>query len=392
MKKQTTQELKASFSAPSFENFADDLTLLRKEINQAIGLEDFKHLKYVEKWGKAASVIGYLSAWICPNPFSAIAMSYGNLSRWMIAHHILHGGYDRVPGIPERYTSKGFAKGLRRFIDWPDWMMPEAWNYEHNVLHHYNTGEEADPDLVEANFSNIHESTLPFFLRYLLIGGFMLTWKASYYAPNTLHHLDLLAEKNRDKAAKKKSSAYERPGYLHNLNPFIKKNSRLWTHCYLPYAALRFGLTPVLFLPLGTWAYLSVLANSLFAELLTNLHSFVVIVPNHSGDDLYRFDGPPQAKGEFAARQVLGSVNFACGTDRIDMLHGWLNYQIEHHIWPDLPMLKYQQYQSQVQAICQKHGIPYLQENVWKRLKTTVAISVGKTKMLRTASLIETAI
>ena len=35
-------------------------------------------------------------------------------------------------------------------------------------------------------------------------------------------------------------------------------------------------------------------------------------------------------------RQVLGSTNFRTGGDVNDFLHGWLNYQIEHHLWPDL--------------------------------------------------------
>ena len=30
-------------------------------------------------------------------------------------------------------------------------MLPEAWNVEHNNLHHYRTGEPGDPDLVERN-------------------------------------------------------------------------------------------------------------------------------------------------------------------------------------------------------------------------------------------------
>jgi hypothetical protein len=30
------------------------------------------------------------------------------------------------------------------------------------------------------------------------------------------------------------------------------------------------------------------------------------------------------------------------GSDANDFLHGWLNYQIEHHMFPDLSMLSYQ--------------------------------------------------
>ncbi len=70
----------------------------------------------------------------------------GNVNRWTnIAHPVLHRGYDKIPGIPARYTSKGFAQGFRRWLDWADWMDPAAWNHEHNRLHHYNLGEAADP-------------------------------------------------------------------------------------------------------------------------------------------------------------------------------------------------------------------------------------------------------
>ena len=90
------------------------------------------------------------------------------------------------------------------------------------------------------------------------------------------------------------------------------------------------------------------------AELLTNAHSFLVIVTNHAGDDLYRFDKHCTARsGTFYLRQIISSVNFRTGNgvgkhphgflaDLNDFHHGWLNYQIEHHVWPDLSMLSYQ--------------------------------------------------
>ena len=68
----------------------------------------------------------------------------------MIAHHTCHGGYNRVDA--GRYHSRGFALGLlNRCVDWLDWMMPEAWNIEHNRLHHYRLNELKDPDLVQRN-------------------------------------------------------------------------------------------------------------------------------------------------------------------------------------------------------------------------------------------------
>jgi hypothetical protein len=34
-----------------------------------------------------------------------------------------------------------------------------------------------------------------------------------------------------------------------------------------------------------------------------------------------------------------------------------------------------------VKAICEKHGVPYVQENVFRRVKKLVDIMVGKTSM-----------
>jgi len=66
-------------------------------------------------------------------------------------------------------------------------------------------------------------------------------------------------------------------------------------------------------------------------------------------------------------------------------MYGWLNYQIEHHLWPDLPLSQYQKLQPQVKALCERHGIPYCQDSVFKRLLKAVDIMVGKTSMLKPA-------
>ena len=77
-------------------------------------------------------------------------------------------------------------------------------------------------------------------------------------------------------------------------------------------------------MPLGTWAATSVLINSLLAEWLTNLHSFLIITTNHAGDDMYAFETPvTRGKGEFYFRQVVGSTNFRTGSDLNDFLHGF---------------------------------------------------------------------
>merc|ERR1719183_3323933 len=78
------------------------------------------------------------------------------------------------------------------------------------------------------------------------------------------------------------------------------------------------------------------------------------------------------------ARNVHGFT-----ADVNDFLHGWLNYQIEHHCWPQLSMLSYQKAAPQLRAICEKHGVPYVQESVFTRLKRTADVMIGKDDMRR---------
>jgi fatty acid desaturase len=109
-----------------------------------------------------------------------------------------------------------------------------------------------------------------------------------------------------------------------------------------------------------------------------------MIVPNHAGEDLCRFDGRlKNGKGEFYLRQILGSANYRCGGDGNDLLHGWLNYQIEHHVWPDLTLLQYQRAQPRLKALCARYGVPYAQESVFRRFRKMVAIALGARKMKR---------
>lgn len=350
------------------EAFFRELRQIRVETEAELGEEDTQHLRKIERWGRIATAIGLGTAWI-PNPLSMAALAVGRGTRWFVMHHIAHRGYDRVPGIPSRYTSRVFARGWRRFVDWPDWMVPEAWNYEHNVLHHTNTGELRDPDLVERNVHWLRGLDLPTPVKVVGVGILAMMWKPFYYAPSTVQTWLSRGESLAftDEAAPKP------PGY----------SRTLYLRCYAPYALYQFVGLPALFFPLGPLAVASALVNSLGAEALANLHTFLVIGPNHTGDDVYRFDVPAASKAEAAVRQVLGSVNYDTGTDLIDFAQLWLNYQIEHHLFPDVPMLRYRTIQPKVEALCAKHGIPYVKQSLFARVKQLFSVAVGRTSMKR---------
>ncbi len=350
-------------SAVDLDGFLREIRELSREIEDDLGEEDILHLQKMERWGRACTVAGAALAGLAPNPLSAGLLAIGRSTRWLLMHHVGHRGYDRVPNVPPRYTSKVFARGKRRFLDWADWQIPEAWIYEHNVLHHSHTGEDGDPDLIERNSEALRAMNLPRPVRHLAMAALSLTWRFSYYAPNTLRTW-------RNRGRRDDGDTHDR---------------ELWLSCYAPYALLHFGLFPALYLPFGPWAAFSALCNQLGAELLCNLHTFIVVGPNHTGDDLYRFEGKSRSKAEFVMRQVIGSVNYRTGGDLNDFLHLFLNYQIEHHLFPDVPMRQYQKVQPRVRALCEKYGIPYLEEGVLKRVRKMWAVAIGDAKMLRMA-------
>lgn len=350
-----------NLDAIDLDGFAREIAALKSEIRASLGPDDLRHLRRIERWGRAATALGLATAWIAPNPLSAAALAVGRSTRWLLMHHCGHRGYDRVPGVPARYTSKVFARGWRRMIDWPDWMLPEAWIYEHNVLHHQHTGEEKDPDLIERNLQDIHRSGLPVFGRYLLLALLTATWRASYYAPKTL------------------TAWWHRHGEEGAPEP--TPVGVLLRRCYAPYAAWCFVALPLLFAPLGAWAAFSALCNSVLADVISNIHTFFVVGPNHTGDDVYRFNGPPASRGEFYVRQVAASVNYRTGGDVTDFAHLWLNYQIEHHLFPDIPMLACRRVQPKVKALCERYGVPYLQEPVSRRFAKMSRVFVGSERM-----------
>jgi len=356
---------------------AIDIYAIKKTIGKPT-IEDLQHLRKVERWGRGLAVLGYLIAWVFPfNILGALLISTGNICRWAnVAHPVMHGAYDKVPDVPKYYTRKRFAKGWRRIIDWLDWIEPESWDYEHNTKHHYNLGEKSDPDNVAMNLKWLRESNIPMWIRYVIVISFACIWKIAYYAPNTLK---VQTNSEREKRGETQHASFIR---LAAWSPFSEDGFRLWTRCYLPYISFRFVLMPLLFLPLGVDAALNVLMASLLAEVFTNIHSFFIITPNHSAEDIYSFEEPSKGRGEFYLRQIIGTVNYKTGSDRFDFLHGWLNYQIEHHLFPSLPLNHYQKMQPIVKEICKKHNLPYRQEGVFKRARMTIELMVGKTNQL----------
>jgi hypothetical protein len=135
--------------------WASEVRAVEKELKADIDQDDVKHLNKILTWANAFYFGGLAILFATPfltnafnaiggvNPIAAFCMSTAICARWtMVGHHVCHGGYNTAQSengvVTGRFHRRTFAKGLaRRITDWMDWMMPEAWDVEHNHLHHY---------------------------------------------------------------------------------------------------------------------------------------------------------------------------------------------------------------------------------------------------------------
>ena len=152
-------------------------------------------IERAEPWGPNSAVLSALGAVL-----SACLISTGRMMNWVVVgHHVSHGGYNKLAqdhAVPSKYRRGHYATGLwRRCMDWIDWMLPEAWNLEHNKLHHYKLSEDSDPDCVERNFAKFRAMKIPQALKWIPMPIFLVGWKYIYYSTNTLKQYKL-SQKN----------------------------------------------------------------------------------------------------------------------------------------------------------------------------------------------------
>ena len=192
-----------------------------------------------------------------------------------------------------------------------------------------------------------------------------LTWRAFYYAPKTLKAW--LGERRTREEGKRSRAT----------------RARCWLRCYAPYALLHSWRCRRCSCRSGPGPSCRALVNSLGAEALTNLHTFLVVGPNHTGDDLYRFDVAPALEGRVrrppGAR--LGELRDRRRPHRLRAPLAQLPDRappVPGH--PDAPVPRVQ---PKVKALCEKYGIPYVQESVFTRAKKMVAVAVGRASMKR---------
>lgn len=70
-------------------------------------------------------------------------------------------------------------------------------------------------------------------------------------------------------------------------------------------------------------------------------------------------------------RQLLGSANLT-GGKWFHILSGNLSFQIEHHLFPDIPAHRHAEISAEVREICERYGLPYNSGPLVKQFGTVV--------------------
>jgi NADPH-dependent stearoyl-CoA 9-desaturase len=121
------------------------------------------------------------------------------------------------------------------------------------------------------------------------------------------------------------------------------------------------GKDYVLFPALSRRRWRRTLGANVVANGLRNVWAFVVIVCGHFTDGAEKFTPSVlegETKSEWYLRQMLGTANFRAGRV-LAFMSGNLCYQIEHHLFPDLPSNRYPEIAERVRALCVTFDLPY---------------------------------
>jgi linoleoyl-CoA desaturase len=111
----------------------------------------------------------------------------------------------------------------------------------------------------------------------------------------------------------------------------------------------------------GRKGFKATLAANFTANIIRNVWSHSIIFCGHFPDQTYTFSADEVAdenKGAWYVRQLLGAANID-GSPLFHVISGNLGYQVEHHLYPDMPSTRYGEIAPQVRQICKEYGLPY---------------------------------
>jgi fatty acid desaturase len=332
-----------TWSAEESQSFRSELDALRQEYAAKIGARDAEYIRTIRTIARVSRVAGRLLLHFSLEPIGwsagvAALGAYKVLENMEIGHNVLHGQYDfmRDPSLSSA-TYEWDMVGTAR-----------SWKRAHNATHHVFTnviGRDRDFGYNAFRFSPDVPWKPIHLLQPLLspLSGLLFEYAIGAY---DLGLLDGLGPRPTGAAGGKRRAARE---VARDLWAFARKAARKSLVEYVLYPALA-----------GPLAF-KVLAGNLAADALRNGWAYVVIYCGHLTERAATFREEELAREDRAGwyvRQVTGSGNFETG--RLGhVLSGHLGFQIEHHLFPNIPAWRYPAMAPRVRAICERHGVPY---------------------------------
>ncbi|MBW0091843.1 acyl-CoA desaturase [Pseudonocardia sp. KRD-184] len=324
----------AGLTAAQVEELGRRLDAIRDRVVADRGERDAAYIhsvirtqRYLEIGGRALLFAGVLPpAWIAGTALLSASKIIENME---LGHNIMHGQWDWMRDPKIHSTT----------WDWDNTSPAEAWKYTHNYEHHTYTnvvGRDRDVGYGILRMSDEQEWR-PYFLLNPLWNALLATF---FQWGVALH--DLEAEKI---AAGERSLRSVWP----QLKAIGRKVRRQFTKDYIAFPALA---GPFL---------LPVLAGNATANLVRNLWSHAVIFCGHFPDGAVQFSEEQledETRGQWYLRQMLGSANLE-GGPLFHLMTGNLSFQIEHHLFPDLPSNRYAEIAPEIRAICAEYGLEY---------------------------------
>ncbi|MGH8560420.1 MAG: fatty acid desaturase family protein [Nevskiales bacterium] len=319
-------------SPAQFETIGTEFDAIRNRVLADLGERDANYIRKLVKRQRQLEVGGRVMMMIPPTwPLGVAALSASKiLDNMEIGHNVMHGQYDWMKDT--ELNSKSF--------DWDTANSHEQWKRTHNYEHHTYTnvlGKDHDIGYGLLRMST-QQKWEPRFLANVPLAVILHTFFQHFVAVQNLKLEDYLIYKTKTREQLGKE-----------FKPMWKKMRKQLGKDYLLFPVLAGPFAPLVF------------AGNLLANLARNIWACAVIFNGHFPEDVEQYPESVidnETRGQWYVRQLLGSANFS-GGKLMHIMSGNLSFQIEHHLFPDLPAHRYQEISPEVKAICAKYGLPY---------------------------------
>jgi fatty acid desaturase len=291
------------------------------------------------------------------------------LENMEIGHNVLHGQWDWMND--PRINSSTW--------DWDTASTAEAWKHSHNYVHHTFTNIRGkDKDLgYEIMRIDPEQRWHPV---YLLQPLYNLLLMAFFEWGVALHDMDYEAIRKGEKS--KAEVNRQLKGIVGKAKSQVVKDYIAWPLLSgLATAGVELALETVAdrrepgrrrrrgglagnlrrSLDKGARAARKTAKANATANVARNVWAYAIIFCGHFPDQTYTFsqsEVEDESPGGWYVRQLSGSANIE-GGPFFHVASGNLGFQVEHHLFPDLPSTRYAEIAPRVKDICERYELPY---------------------------------